>query len=158
MKLIFISSPQKEFASIRRDLCYFIRTDEYFKKYFDVFLFENLPANRQDPENNYLNKVRTCTIYLGLFGKTYGTLGNDGISATEREYNYATELGKDRLIFIKRLPRGARRARKMEDLVARVSAEVTYKNFSTKHELLLEVTRSLMYWQDQQSKRRFFRR
>jgi len=158
MKLIFISSPQNEFASLRRDLCYFIRTDEYFKRYFDVFLFENLPANRQNPENNYLNKVRECSIYIGIFGNTYGRLGEDRISATEREYNYASGLGKDRLIYIKRLSPRANRAAKMEDLITRVRREVTYKSFSTKHELLLEVSKSLMYWQEQQSKRRFFRR
>ena len=72
MKLIFVSSPQNEFANVRRELCYFILTDPYLKQYFDVFLFENLPANERNPQNVYLNKVKECTIYLGLFGKNYG--------------------------------------------------------------------------------------
>ena len=105
MNLIFVSSPQTEFKSYRKELCCFIRTDPYLGEYFNVFLFENLPANERNPQNNYLNKVEECSIYIGLFGKTYGIENDDGLSATEHEYNYATELEKDRLIYLKKLTR-----------------------------------------------------
>ena len=84
MNLIFVSSPQSELKYYRRELCYFILTDPYLKQYFDVFLFENLPANQRNPENNYLNKVEECKIYLGLFGKTYGTEDDDGLYEVTR--------------------------------------------------------------------------
>lgn len=153
MNLVFVSSPQAEFAHERRELCYFVLTDPYLKQFFDVFLFENLPANQQNPQNNYRGKVEECEIYLGLFGKTYGTLHGDGISATEREFDYATELGKDRIIYIRTLPPRARQARKMAELIARAGAEVTYDTFESLEELKRKVMQSLLYWQQDQNRR-----
>ena len=151
MNLVFVSSPQSEFARERKELCYFVLTDPYLKQFFDVFLFENLPANQQNPENNYRDKVKECSIYLGLFGKTYGTLDGDGISATEHEYNYATELGKARVIYLKQLAPRDRQAKKMAGLVAKVKKDVTYNTFSSIYELKLKVMQSLLFWQQNQS-------
>jgi len=151
MNLIFVSSPQIEFSRFRRDLCYFILTDPYLKQYFDVFLFENLPANQQNPENNYLNNVEGCTIYVGLFGKTYGTEDDNGLSATEREYNYATELEKDRLVYLKNLSNRTFQEPKMTNLINRAKQEVTYVTFSNRNDLKLKVMQSLLYWQQNQS-------
>ena len=150
MKLIFVSSPQTEFARERKELCYFVLTDPYLKQYFDVFLFENLPTNQQNPQNYYREKVEDCHIYLGLFGKTYGRPRADGISATEREYNYAAELEKDRIVYLKTLRPRVRQARKMADLIARARAEITYDTFDTLEELKLKVMQSLLFWQQNQ--------
>lgn len=147
MNLIFVSSPQIEFSRFRKDLCFFILTDPYLKQYFDVFLFENLPANQQNVENNYLNKVEDCSIYLGLLGKTYGTEDDNGLSATEHEYNYATELEKDRLIYLKKLTNRTIQEPKMTSLINRAKQEVTYSTFRTVNELKFQVMRSLLYWQ-----------
>jgi len=152
MNLIFVSSPQSEFARERKELCYFIMTDPYLKQYFDVFLFENLPANQQNPQYNYRNKVNECKIYLGLFGKTYGTTDDAGISATEYEYDYATELGKDRIIYLKLLAPRARQAKKMAKLIAKAKEVVTYNNFNSLNDLKLKVMQSLLFWQQNQSK------
>lgn len=151
MNLIFVSSPQKEFSRFRKDLCYFILTDPYLKQYFDVFLFENLPANKQNPENNYLNKVEECTIYVGLFGNTYGSEDDNGLSATEREYNYATELEKDRLVYLKNFSNRSIQKPKMIKLINRAKQEVTYKTFTNINDLKLKVMQSLLYWQQNQS-------
>jgi len=151
MNLIFISSPQTEFRICRRDLCYFILTDPYLKQYFDVFLFENLPANQQNPENNYFQKVEECTIYLGLFGKTYGTEDIHGLSATEHEYNYATELEKDRLVYLKTLKNRTVQQPQMTNLINRAKQEVTYVSFNNINDLKLKVMQSLLYWQQNQS-------
>lgn len=150
MNLIFVSSPQREFKRIRKELCYFILTDPYLKQYFDVFLFENLPANQQNTENNYLNKVAECSIYLGLFGKTYGTQNDDGLSATEHEYDYATELEKDRLIYLKKLSNRTIQEPEMTNLVNKAKQEVTYSIFRTINELKFKVMQSLLYWQQNQ--------
>ena len=152
MNLIFVSSPQTEFARERKELCYFVLTDPYLKQYFDVFLFENLPANQQNPQNNYRDKVEECEIYLGLFGRTYGTPDEDGISATEHEYNYAVELEKDCVVYLKQLSPLARQAKKMAELIARVRQAVTYETFSSLNELKLKVVQSLLFWQQNQSK------
>ena len=152
MNLIFISSPQSEFAKERKELCYFVLTDPYLKQYFDVFLFENLPANQQNPQNNYRDKVEECTIYLGLFGKTYGTFDSDGLSYTEHEFDYATELGKDRVIYLKHLSSRARQAKKMVKLITKAKQAVTYDTFNSLHELQRKVMQSLLYWQQNQIK------
>ena len=150
MNLIFISSPQVEFARTRKELCYFVLTDPYLKQYFDVFLFENLPANQQNAENNYRDKVEECAIYLGLFGKTYGTPDDNGISATEQEFDYATELEKDRFVYLKQLSPLAHQARKMAALIEKARQEVTFNTFNTVNELKLKVMQSLLYWQQNQ--------
>ncbi len=152
MNLIFVSSPQPEFARERKDLCYFVLTDPYLKQYFDVFLFENLPANQQNPQNNYRDKIKECKIYLGLFGKTYGMPDGDGISATEHEFDYATELGKDRVVYLKQLAPRARQAKKMAELIAKAKEAVTYDTFNSLDELKLKVMQSLLFWQQNQSK------
>ena len=147
MNLIFISSPQTEFKLIRKKLCYFILTDHYLKRFFDVFLFEELPANKRNPQNNYRRKVKKCKIYLGLFGKTYGNINSDGISATEDEYNYATELGKDRIIYLSKIRSHHKQSRKMSSLIRKVKNEVTYDTFKSFEELKRKVLQSLLYWQ-----------
>lgn len=147
MNLIFLSSQQLEFKRFRKEVCYFIRTDPYLSEYFNIFLFENLPANERDPQNNYLNKVKECSIYIGLFGKTYGKENNDGLSATEHEYNYATELKRDRLIFLKKMSKNTIQDVKMTSLINKASQEVTYSTFTTINDLKLEVMKSLLLWQ-----------
>ncbi len=146
MNLIFVSSPQNEFTRVRKELCYFILTDPYLKQYFDVFLFENVPANERNSRNVYIDKVEECTIYMGLFGKTYGTKDQNGISPTEHEFSLASRLNKDRIVFIKKISGNARRAKKMETLIRRAS-EVTFGSFESLHELKLKVMQSLLFWQ-----------
>ncbi len=98
---IFISSVQKEFSTERRALKDFILGDPLLRRFFDVFLFEDLPASDRLAEDVYLEGVDRCTIYIGLFGKEYGIENADGLSSTEREFDRATERYKTRLIYIK---------------------------------------------------------
>ncbi len=41
---LFISSAQKEFAKERKALRDFLRGDPLLRRFFDVFLFEDVPA------------------------------------------------------------------------------------------------------------------
>jgi hypothetical protein len=79
----------------------FIMRDSLCHRYFDVFLFENIPARDRNPDSVYLEEVRKCDVYVCLLGDEYGTQHSEGISATEREFHEATRLGKTRLFFIK---------------------------------------------------------
>lgn len=54
---IFISSVQREFARERRQLAEYIRKDLVFSKFFDVFLFEEIPAGDASPKAVYLKEV-----------------------------------------------------------------------------------------------------
>ena len=52
---LFISSAQKEFAVERAALRDYIRGDALFRKFFDVFLFEDLPASDRRADAVYID-------------------------------------------------------------------------------------------------------
>jgi predicted HTH transcriptional regulator len=61
---IFISSAQKEFAIERRQLSDYIQKDPLFRRFFDVFIFEDLPAKDRKSDNNHPSNAAVL-----LFGK-----------------------------------------------------------------------------------------
>jgi hypothetical protein len=101
MLRIFISSVQKELAGERRALKEYIHGDALFRRFFEVFLFEDLPASDRRADAVYLDEVARCEIYLGLFGNDYGFEDAEDISPTHREFIQATQLGIPRLILLK---------------------------------------------------------
>lgn len=66
---IFISSVQSEFAQERAMLGQYIRQDALLGKFFETFLFEDVPANEASPQQVYLSEVEMSDIYLGLDSK-----------------------------------------------------------------------------------------
>lgn len=78
---IFISSVQSEFAEERAMLCHYIRTDVLLGKFFEPFIFEEVPANEYPTSHVYLKEVEQCDIYLGLYGNLYGYEDEEGVSA-----------------------------------------------------------------------------
>jgi hypothetical protein len=102
---IFVSSVQKELAGERQVLRDYVRTDKLLSQYFEVFLFEDLPASDRDAGETFLLEVERAAIYVGLFGAEYGFEDRDGISPTEREFDHATKRGRKRLIFVKDVAR-----------------------------------------------------
>src|SRR5262245_7548163 len=100
MHRIFISSVQKELANERRALKDYLQGDPLLRRFFEVFLFEDLPASDRRVDEVYLREVERCAIYLGLFGRDYGFEDQSGVSPTEREFVHATECGKERLLFV----------------------------------------------------------
>ena len=124
---VFVSSVQQEFASERRALADYIRTDALLCRFFNVFIFEEMPAIAQSASQVYLGEVEQTDIYLALLGEKYGYEDADGVSPTEREFDLATKLHKDRLIFIKRMdvvnrhPKEVAFVRKAEQCVVRKS-------------------------------------
>lgn len=59
MKLfrIFISSVQREFAQERAMLQDYVRSDPLLRQFFEVFLFEEVPASDRRPDELFLNEV-----------------------------------------------------------------------------------------------------
>jgi len=151
-KQIFISSVQSEFVHTRDKLASFINNDPYWSQFFYAFIFENLPASRRSPEDIYLGEIKKCAIYLGIFGLLYGKMNENRISTTEQEFDYAIQIGRDPLIFIKKLTPKARRAKRMQALIRKASAH-TYTYFRNTDHLCSEVQRSLLYWQQEQNRR-----
>ncbi len=65
---IFISSVQKEFSAERIVLRDWLRNDALMHRFFEPFLFEDVPAADRRADDVYLDEVAGCDIYVGLFG------------------------------------------------------------------------------------------
>lgn len=140
---IFISSPQREFALERQALRDYLQRDPLLRKYFEVFLFEDLPALDQRADSAYLDQVSRADIYLGLFGQTYGFQDDDGVSPTEREFDAASAQGKHRIIFVKANDDAAREP-KMAALIRKAGDQLIRRRFSTTAELIANIYASLV--------------
>ena len=118
---IFISSVQNASSRGSGSGCGTIcAANPLMRRFFEVFLFEDVPASDRRPDEVYLGEVDRCDIYVGLFGNEYGFEDARGLSPTEREFDRATELAKHRLIFVMGADDGKRHPR-MLDLIARAA-------------------------------------
>lgn len=97
---IFVSSVQKEFEQERLKLFEWITADPFLGKFFELFLFEKLPALDNPPQQVFLDEIGQCEIYLGILGKQYGFVGEKGVSVTEEEFDEASRLHKQRFVFV----------------------------------------------------------
>ena len=136
---IFISSVQSEFAEERAMLGQYIRTDALLGKFFETFLFEDVPANEASPQQVYLREVEMADIYMGLYGNQYGYQDAEGVSPTEREYDRAAEYHKTRLIFIKSIGEESRHPKEME-LIRKVERDIVRKTFVDMEGLVLRTS------------------
>ena len=151
---IFISSVQREFARDREHLRDYLRGDPLMRRFFEVFLFENVPASDRRPDEVYLDEVERCEIYVGLFGTDYGFEDEDGISPTEREFDRATALEKHRLIFLKGAE-GSERHPKMRALIGRAQAGLVRKRYATPAELVAGLYAALVQYLEAKQLLRF---
>jgi len=140
---IFISSVQKEFAAERAALRDYLHGDALMRRFFEPFLFEDAPAVDRRADAMYLNEVRKCDLYLGLFGDDYGYEDADGLSPTEREFNRATDLSKHRLIFVKGEKDNTKHP-KMQALIRRAGSELIRRRFASSAELVGAVYAALV--------------
>jgi ATP-dependent DNA helicase RecG len=143
VSLIFISSVQRELAEERRALKAFIEGDALLRRFFSAFIFEDLPARDQRADRAYLDAVEQCAVYVGVFGLEYGSEDPEGVSPTQREFEYATRLGKPRLVFVKQAAPGARHE-KMAALVRTAEAQVVRRQFGSVTELTTGLYASLV--------------
>ncbi|MXX07864.1 MAG: DUF4062 domain-containing protein [Gammaproteobacteria bacterium] len=151
---VFISSVQSEFSEERKALTDYLRNDPLMRRGFQGFLFEELPALDRRPDNAYLDEVERCDIYIGLFGKEYGSEDGSGTSPTEREFDHATALGKYRLIFLKNAPAGVRHS-KMQALIGKAEAGLIRKRFNTQEELMTGLYAALVEYLEDKELLRF---
>ncbi|MCX6925510.1 MAG: DUF4062 domain-containing protein, partial [Verrucomicrobia bacterium] len=131
-----------ELAAERRALKEYIQGDALLRRFFDVFLFEDLPASDRRADEVYLDQVDHCAIYLGLLGNEYGFEDAEGVSPTEREFDRATALGKTRLIYVKGSDDKSRHP-KMLALVRKAGGQLIRRRFSDVAELTGAVSESL---------------
>lgn len=142
-QFVFVSSVQKELAYERAAVRDFIRGDPLLGQYFDVFLFEDLPAGDAAPATRYLAEVDRAAVYLGIFGNDYGWEDAEGISPTEREFDHATVRRKLRLVFVKGADDNARHE-KMRKLIRKAERQLTRRRFVDVADLNAKVYASLI--------------
>lgn len=140
---IFISSVQKELQEERRVLKDYIQGDPLLRRFFDVFLFENLPASDRRADDVYLDEVDRCGIYVGLYGNEYGNADREGVSPTEREFDRATAKAKVRLIFVKGAGDKGRHP-KMLLLIRKAGAQLIRRRFTGSSDLTADLYASLV--------------
>lgn len=144
---IFISSVQTEFAQERAALRDYLRGDPLMRRFFDVFLFEDVPASDRRPDSLYLDEVEQSDIYVGLFGDDYGSEDAEGVSPTDREFDQATANDVHRLIFVKGTNDDNRHP-KMQALIRKAQAGLIRKRFNTSEELVTALYAALVEYLD----------
>ena len=140
---IFVSSVQKEMVEERRAVKVFVESNPLLRRFFTVFLFEDLPAADIQVDAAYLDEVDRCAIYVGLFGDEYGSEDGEGVSPTEREFGRATRQGKPRFIFVKGVG-GRARHPKMAALVRRAGEQLIRRRFMNIPDLTAALYASLV--------------
>ena len=142
---IFFSSVQKKFEQERKVLRDYLLDDPLLRRFFEPFLFEDVPAKDQRADQLYIDEVRNCDIYLGLFGNEYGKQNSEGISPTHREFVEASKQQKHRLIFIKGADDKAKHP-KMQSLIHMVGDQLIRRRFSMQAELISALYASLIQY------------
>ena len=148
-KVIFISSVQKEFSAEREALRQFLTKDPLLGRFFDVFLFEAVPALDQPADTVYISEVDRADIYVGLLGNDYGYARDKNFSPVEREFNRASVTGKIRFVFIKGIDDSARDPR-MQSLIQKAGVELVRRRFNTIPELVGAVYASCVKYLEEQ--------
>ena len=126
---LFISSVQKELRMERRAIKDFVQEDALLRRYFEVFLFEDLPAADRRADDVYLEEVERSEVYVGLFANEYGNENHEGLSPTEREFEHATARGKTRLVFVKGTDDKARHPRMLK-LIRNAGSQLIRRRFT----------------------------
>jgi ATP-dependent DNA helicase RecG len=140
---IFISSVQRELAEEREAIRIFVQGDALLRRFFNVFLFEEMPATGRSADEIYLDEVKRCDLFLALLGREYGSVNADGMSPTELEFDMASDAKKPRLVFVKgdidtdRDPR-------MQALVAKAGGQVVRRRFRSTPELIKNLYAALV--------------
>ena len=140
---VFISSVQSEFVEERQMLFDYLISDALLGMFFDPFLFENLPAVAQSTSAIYLEEVERCDLFVGIFGKEYGSENAEGVSPTEQEFDYAGQLHKTRLIFVSSHTPSERNPKELA-LIKKAEHVIVRKQFSSAIELKASVYASLI--------------
>jgi hypothetical protein len=92
---IFVSSTFRDLAEERQDAIRNILDLGHIPAGMELF-----PASDTE-QLSYIKKViDECDYYIIIMGGRYGSLDSEGVSYTEREYDYAVETGKVVLAFV----------------------------------------------------------
>ncbi|MDO9045518.1 MAG: DUF4062 domain-containing protein [Methanobacteriaceae archaeon] len=141
---VFVSGNQSELKEERFAVKEVIISNHILNDFFEVFLFEDLPAKGKTPVSTYIDEVKKCDIYIGLIDNVYGESNHDGLSPTELEFKtfIKTKPHNERLVFIKGKS-DVDREEKTQKFIHNVKNLATYKRFDDVDDLKSYVEDSL---------------
>lgn len=135
---VFISSTFRDLAEERQDAIRTVLDLGHIPAGMELF-----PASDQE-QLTYIKKIiDECDYYLLIVGGRYGSLDTEGVSYTEREYDYAVESGKTVLAFIHGSP--DKLPVEKADIAARIRENL--QAFREK----VAMGRLVKFWSDRQS-------
>ena len=146
---VFISSNQREFEKERQIIKKHFEEDYFLKSFFNPFLFEFSPASGLSPETTFFEKVRKSDVYIGLIGSDYGTVKENGLSATEEEYDAFHISNKNSFFYLKNTPT---RDEKSEKFILKIQPDNKYVFFDDTEELIEAIKNSLVEFLNSQRK------
>lgn len=93
---IFVSSTYTDLIDTRKKVIDAILRLEHFPVGMEWF-----SASGEEQWEIIENELKTTDYYILILGQRYGTLNSEGIGYTEKEYNYAREMGIPVLSFVR---------------------------------------------------------
>ena len=148
---IFISGNQKELKKERSAVKESILDNVVLRKFFDVFIFEELSAKGKSPAITYLKEVDDSNIYIGIIGNKYGTKGKDGLSPTEREFRrFLKRKRKQEILFYLKGRNDSKRDNELQKLIKTIKEDYIYKRFMNAEDLKNQILNSLIAYLDEQ--------
>ena len=148
---LFVSANQKELRDERFAIKGVINDSATLRSYFDVFLFEDLPAKGKSPIVTYLKNVANSDVYVCIIGRNYGDKGKDGLSATDREFRHFLKAkpSGEIIAFIKgSSAEDAKRDFETQNFVKGIRASFIYKRFQNIDDLKAQILNSLISFLD----------
>lgn len=149
---VFVSGNQNELKEERLAVREAILENAVLNKFFDVFIFEEVPAKGKSPVMTYLKEVDDSDIYIGIIGNDYGIKGKDGIASTEKEFRRfsKSKRQKKELLFYIKGRDNTRRDKNIQRLIKVIKEDYIYRRFMAIEELKNQVLNSLIAYLDEQ--------
>lgn len=96
---VFVSSTYTDLLQERQEIMHALLELECIPAGMELF-----PASDEDQWSLIKGVIDDCDYYIIIVGGRYGSLGPDGLSYTEMEYDYAIETGKPVISFLHKDP------------------------------------------------------
>ncbi|MCA1307992.1 DUF4062 domain-containing protein [Microbacterium esteraromaticum] len=145
---VFISSTFVDLVDERREVMQALLEMDCMPAGMELF-----PAGNEDQWTLIKGVIEQSDYYLVILGGRYGSMTEEGISYTEKEYDYAVELGIPVMGFVIAAPdnvpvgktdKNEAAAAKLDEFRAKVQTRMT-KDWKNAEDLGSKVTRGLMH-------------
>ncbi|MEN6552541.1 MAG: ATP-binding protein [Methanobacterium sp.] len=141
---VFVSGNQTELKDERMAVQEVIENTPIIQDFFKPFLFEDTPASSRTAASTYLEAVKNSDIYLGILGSVYGHKDENGISATEKEYDtFIEHITDGEIIILVKGDNTVVREPKIDEFFNKIRDNCVYTRFNSVEELKDEVIKSL---------------